>query len=210
MPVCFHRGQRRGTSSLSGSGYLCFTRAHEYQIVLVFEIVLVFATDRQRVPGPGSWPCCLGGQGMGASVHALFLRLPCLLGPAAVARQGPARRVRQRCRVARFAASARCARTTRTAPVPETGRSCLPFCAREDAPWRRRQGAIVTPHTLLRWHRELVRRKWAQPRRSRDVPPWTIGCDSSCCVSHARIHAGATRGSRASCSSSVCASRRAR
>jgi hypothetical protein len=29
---------------------------------------------------------------------------------------------------------------------------------------RRRQGLVVTPQTLLRWHRELVRRKWAQPR----------------------------------------------
>jgi hypothetical protein len=31
-------------------------------------------------------------------------------------------------------------------------------------PWRRRHGLVVTPQTLLRWHRELVRRKWTQPR----------------------------------------------
>jgi putative transposase len=38
-------------------------------------------------------------------------------------------------------------------------------------PRKRRQAMVVTPQTLLRWHRELVRRKWAQPRRSRGRPP---------------------------------------
>src|SRR5437763_6522962 len=37
-------------------------------------------------------------------------------------------------------------------------------------PPRRRHGLVVTPQTLLRWHRQLVRRKWAQPRRSPGRP----------------------------------------
>jgi putative transposase len=38
-------------------------------------------------------------------------------------------------------------------------------------PPQRRHGLVVTPQTFLRWHRELVRRKWTQPRRSPGRPP---------------------------------------
>jgi putative transposase len=37
-------------------------------------------------------------------------------------------------------------------------------------PRRGRQGLIVTPQTLLRWHCELIRRRWAQPQRRRGRP----------------------------------------
>src|SRR5438876_9883968 len=38
-------------------------------------------------------------------------------------------------------------------------------------PPRRGHGLVVRPQTFLRWHRELVRRKWTQPRRSPGRPP---------------------------------------
>jgi hypothetical protein len=38
-------------------------------------------------------------------------------------------------------------------------------------PQDRRGGLLVTPQTLLRWHRELIRRKWTQSTRRRGRPP---------------------------------------
>jgi hypothetical protein len=38
-------------------------------------------------------------------------------------------------------------------------------------PHQRRRGLIVTPATLLRWRRELGRRRWAYPRRKPGRPP---------------------------------------
>jgi hypothetical protein len=38
-------------------------------------------------------------------------------------------------------------------------------------PSRRRQGLIVRPQTLLRWHRQLVRRRWTQSQRLPGRPP---------------------------------------
>jgi putative transposase len=55
-------------------------------------------------------------------------------------------------------------------PLQPADRAFLAALARL-LPWRRRHGLVVTPQTLLRWHRELVRRKWTQPRRAAGRPP---------------------------------------
>jgi putative transposase len=61
-------------------------------------------------------------------------------------------------------------RQERRSPLRPADRAFLAALSRL-LPWRRRQGLVVTPQTLLRWHRELVRRKWTQPRRAAGRPP---------------------------------------
>ena len=56
-------------------------------------------------------------------------------------------------------------------PKPRgTDRALLAAAARLLPP-ARRQGLLVTPHTLLRWHRELVRRRWTHPPARPGRPP---------------------------------------
>jgi putative transposase len=64
---------------------------------------------------------------------------------------------------------------------------------------QRRRGLIVTPQTLLRWHRELVRRKWTQPRRSPGRPAVDDRIRQLVVRFARENRAGATRASPASC-----------
>jgi hypothetical protein len=83
--------------------------------------------------------------------------------------------------------------------VPPADRAFLAALTRI-LPTQRRQGLIVTPQTLLRWHRELVRRHWTRPRQSPGRPPVERRVrELVLCASHGRIRAGVTRGSPANC-----------
>ncbi len=62
---------------------------------------------------------------------------------------------------------------------------------------------LVSPQTLLRWHRELVRRKWSYRHRLPGRPPLDPGVRELVCVSPGRIRGGGACGSRGSCASSV-------
>jgi putative transposase len=60
---------------------------------------------------------------------------------------------------------------------------------------------LVTPRTLLRWHRELVRRKWRQPAGRVGRPPLSPEIQELVLGLRARTRAGVTAGSAASCTS---------
>jgi putative transposase len=42
-------------------------------------------------------------------------------------------------------------------------------------PWPRRLRMVVTPETVLRWHRRLVTRRWSAPARRPGRPPVPAG-----------------------------------
>jgi hypothetical protein len=66
-------------------------------------------------------------------------------------------------------------------------------------PSRRRHGLIVTPQTLLRWHRSSCGGSGHSQGGLQAVHPSSAEYVSSFCAWRARTRAGATRGSRASC-----------
>ena len=61
---------------------------------------------------------------------------------------------------------------------------------------------IVTPATLLRWHRELVRRKWTYRHKRTGRRPLILRSTPLCAAWQERIRAGATSGSKANAESS--------
>ena len=62
------------------------------------------------------------------------------------------------------------ARQQRRPPLRPVDRVFIAALARL-LPHRRRHGLLVTPATLLRWHRELVRRRWTYPQGRGGRPP---------------------------------------
>jgi putative transposase len=61
-------------------------------------------------------------------------------------------------------------RQVKRPPLRATDRALLAAMTRV-LPDQRRQGLLVTPQTLLRWHRDLVRRRWTYEKRRAGRPP---------------------------------------
>jgi putative transposase len=108
---------------------------------------------------------------MGVSVDAALLRLPRVLCCFEAARSGSAGREFAKdveLVVLRHKLSV-LARQQQRPKLRSADRALIAALARL-LPHRRRHGLVVTPATLLRWHRELVRRKWTYQQRKPGRP----------------------------------------
>jgi putative transposase len=76
-------------------------------------------------------------------------------------------------------------------------------------PARLRVHRLITPGTVLRWHRRLVTRKWTYPRRT-GRPPVSAEIAALINGSPARTTAGDTSGFKPSCRNSATGSARPR
>ncbi len=61
-------------------------------------------------------------------------------------------------------------------------------------PAQLRQLRLVSPRTLLRWHAQLVTRRWTYPHRRPGRPPTSEAIRPWCCASPRRIPVGAIDG----------------
>jgi hypothetical protein len=130
---------------------------------------------RARVPGTAerrkNRPALRASLVLRGSLDAPLLRLPCLCCCSETARSRSASRVRKDVELVllrhQLSVLARQHQRPRLRPAD---RAFIAALARL-LPHRSRHGLVVTPATLLRWHRELVRMKWTYPQRKPGRPP---------------------------------------